>query len=48
MYGIRHVPTLSSGLTISVDSGRYYSFPSFDMYEEDQQDEQKENQPKSP
>jgi hypothetical protein len=29
-------------------SGRYYSFPSFDMYEGDQQDEHKEGEPKSP
>ncbi|KAK5662745.1 hypothetical protein OQA88_6152 [Cercophora sp. LCS_1] len=29
-------------------SGRYFSFPSFDMYETDQHDEHKENELKSP
>lgn len=29
-------------------SGRYFSFPSFDIYEADQQDEHKETELKSP
>ncbi|KAH8908770.1 hypothetical protein BR93DRAFT_925865 [Coniochaeta sp. PMI_546] len=34
-------------LTQSSDTGRYYSFPSFDIYEASQQDEEKESE-KSP
>lgn len=30
------------------DSGRYFSFPSFDMYEAGQQDEEKDAELKSP
>jgi len=29
-------------------SGRYFSFPSFDIYETDHQDENKDAEPKSP
>ncbi|KAK4127708.1 hypothetical protein N657DRAFT_223797 [Parathielavia appendiculata] len=30
------------------NSGRYFSFPSFDLYEANQQDDEKESQTKSP
>jgi len=35
-------------LTSPEDSGRYFSFPSFDMYEADQQEDHKETELKSP
>jgi hypothetical protein len=39
-FGLTHIS--------SPDSGRYFSFPSFDMYEGGQQDEDKESDMKSP
>ena len=38
----------SRRLTRIADSGRYFSFPSFDTWEGDQQDEEKEGEMKSP
>ncbi len=38
---------LWSMLTVGAVSGRYFSFPSFDLYEANQQDEEKETE-KSP
>ncbi len=35
-------------LTVRPVSGRYFSFPSFDLYEANQQDEEKEAEAKSP
>jgi len=35
--------TSATKLTVVTDSGRYFSFPSFDMYEADQQGECKED-----
>jgi hypothetical protein len=35
-------------LTVEPVSGRYFSFPSFDLYEANQQDEEKEAEGKSP
>lgn len=35
-------------LIMDAVSGRYFSFPSFDLYETSQQDEEKETETKSP
>jgi hypothetical protein len=44
----RRIVVAVAVLTVELDSGRYFSFPSFDLYEANQQDEEKEGEAKSP